>query len=198
VVNFPDDIRKHQESRDESSKPDPTRKKQSPLFCHHEADDKSETEKEDADLILESQSQDKSKPNPESGFAAVNDADHEVQCGQPEQNIKSVHREDVIQCQVNGGNESTTLGKQLPEDARAHPAGEKPGEKNAEETAKSRQQPDGQHRVPEEHALDVQQEKRKGRLVNISPIQVIAAGKIVEFVTAEAVSVDREYVNKKF
>src|ERR1039458_1825028 len=63
VVNFPNDIWKHQESCDDSSQPDPARKKQLPLFCHHEADDKSEAEKEDADLVFESQSQNKSKPN---------------------------------------------------------------------------------------------------------------------------------------
>jgi hypothetical protein len=80
---------------------------------------------------------------------------------------------------------------------RAHSAGEEPGEKNGKAAREGREQAYGQQGIAEDHALDVQEENGKRGMVDISPVQVIAAGDIIKFVAVDAVSVDREQLKEE-
>ena len=104
----------------------------------------------------------------------------------------------MVERQVNGGNKNAEFGKQLTEDPRSHSAGYKACEKNGEESCCGGEEANGQHGIAEDQALDVQQEKRKRRLIDISPLQMIAACEVVQFVAVETVSAYCEQVNDQF
>ena len=156
----------------------------------HESHGEAEPEEQKAQLVLEADAQDQPEDQPQGAAAAVEEAHHHVDGAEPERDVEDVHREDVAESEVERGDERAQRRQELAVAAGPEAASEELGEKHDRGSRDGSEEADAEGRVAEQQPGAAQDERAERRVVDVAPVEVLAAGDVVQLVPVQPVAAD--------
>jgi hypothetical protein len=157
---------------------------------HDESRGEAEAEEERTQLVLETDAQDRPEHEPERRAPAVEEAHQHVHGAEPEDDVEGVHREDVADGEVQGGDERAEGREELAVTAGTQAACEELGEQHDRRTGEGGEETDAEDRVAEQEPGAAQEERAERRVVDVPPVQVLAARDVVQLVAVQPVATD--------
>src|SRR5205085_9006037 len=146
-------------------------------------------EEERGVLVLESEAREEAEEEPELLGAALKDHDGDVGHRHPEEWLEDVHGEVVADGEEERRDEHRQAGEELREEPAAEAPSHRAGERDEGGRREEREDPHREERRAEV-ASDPGVDGDERRLVDVAPVEVLAAREEVELVAEEAVLAD--------
>jgi hypothetical protein len=188
VIDLPEDVREHDESRERRAPERPLREEQSPLSCEEKPGDEGDREERHGVLVEEPDSDDDADREPESRIVPPDHADREPGARRPEERLQRVHGEEAVEPEVDRRHEDREGGDDLREPTATQLARYSPGEEHEERARERRRETDRVERVPEQEPRDLRHRGDERRMVDVAPGEMIPAGDEVQLVDPVAVA----------
>ncbi len=148
-------------------------------------------------FVFEAESRQDAEPDPEPLVAGFHDADHQPGAAHPEQRLEGVHGEQVIDSENTRRHQGREGGEALGKSLAAEFAGDQGGEGHLARSGHGGQETDRRKRVAQERPHDPGDQRNQRRLVHVTPIQMPAAGQVIQLVDEIAVMPSGVQVDQK-
>ena len=192
VANQPDQIGQKNQERDGGADPKLLRDQKSALAGQDECDYDGENEKRYPVLGFHSETDQNPEPDPVTRIVAVDRTDDAPDAARPNERLECVHCQPVVHHEITRHTDHRQRGQHLGENAAAHFASYFAGHPNGRGTGERREKPQTNDPLAKEMPRDPRDERDQRRLIDISPIEVLAAGQVIKFVAENSVTVRSE------
>ncbi len=197
MAGLPQDVGSEDGERQRGPQPDPGMPKRPAMRGRQHAHQDPETEERHRVLVVQPDTGQRAEGQPELLVPGLDDADHEPRPAHPEQGLECVHRQDVVQEQVDGGHGHARGRQALAEPPRPHLARERAGEEDLARRGEGGKETDGRKRLAEQCAHEACDQRDECRLVHVPPVEPLGAGQVVQLVPEVAVLVGEEHMEQE-
>jgi hypothetical protein len=197
MLDIPNQVWQEDRKRNEAANPDPLAGEDPALLGEQQAHHHRQAEHRHGVLGLEARAREHAKPHPQLLISCLDDADHHIGAPCPEERLEGVHGQDVMEDQVDSRAGRTQGRERLrktpaPQFARDHSS-----EPDQHKSGHRRQQMDGEHRGSEDVPRQPGGQRDEGRLVDVSPGEVLTAGHVIQLVAKIPVPVRRQQMQQR-
>ncbi len=186
VPGQPDQVGEEEKQGDGAADPGPLAGEQPALPGQQQPGHDRGAKEEHAVLVEQRHAGQDAERDPELAAAAVDHAQQQPGAAHPAQGLEGVHRVEAADGQVDGRHAAGQRGQELGEARAAHLFRQPAAEPRQRRHGQRRHQAQHEQRIAEHRAQQAQEQDRQGRVVDIAPGQMVAAGDVVELVAEHA------------
>src|SRR5205807_9384819 len=176
MADEPDQIRQKDQERTKSAQPDPGIRKETPLRREQERDKNRDGEERGRVFVFHSESDEEAEAKPMTGLALVNRADDAPRARDPDERLERVHREPMMEDQINRRGKDRGRGQPLRENAPAHFAREFAGQPNCGAAGERGEQAQTVKRFAENVPCKPGDKGNERRLIDVAGAEMFGAG----------------------
>src|SRR6267378_3954465 len=182
ILNIPEKIRKKNQKGERAAEPDPFRRKNAALHGQQQSNHDAKTEHGNRVLLLETNACDDAKPEPISRIVALDRQHCKINATHPEQWLEAIGAHDAAVVEIDGHSDERQRGKHHREPPATEFSSHHCGQNDRSRGCQRRYEPNTPKRVTQHEPGDLDEERHQGRMIHVTPGQMVPAGHVIEFV----------------